>query len=239
MGSVRHVTAATAAVRATDLRTPLEVARRFVRTGSGQALLPVVAGLVVVRVVVGEWGRGDLVVLAGVVVLTGFVEWFLHLHVLHASPDAWTSTRLGLGSGHRRHHLDPPDLQWLLLRGPEALVFLAVLVVFSTAWTTPVVLLVDGQWWPSVLTGWTLTAAGLLHYEWTHLLVHTSHRPRTRVYARLARHHRRHHFRNEHFWLGVTSNLGDRVLRTLPRATDDVPLSGTARTLGADADRPA
>ena len=236
MGSVPHVSTATTDVRATDLRTPRDVARRFVRTGSGQALIPVVAALVVVRLVAGEWGPGDLVVLGAVVVLTGFVEWVLHLYVLHASPDAWTATRLGLGAGHRRHHLDPPDLQWLLLRGPEALVFLAVLVVFSTLWTTPLVLLVGGEWWPSVLTAWTLTAAGVLHYEWTHLLVHTAHRPRTRFYARLARNHRRHHFRNERYWLGVTSNLGDRVLGTLPRSTADVPLSGTARTLGADAD---
>jgi hypothetical protein len=30
----------------------------------------------------------------------------------------------------------------------------------------------------------------------------------------------------------VTSNLGDRVLRTLPADRADVPLSDTARTLG-------
>ena len=38
------------------------------------------------------------------------------------------------------------------------------------------------------------------------------------------RHHRLH-------WLGVTTNLGDRLLGTHPRAKTDVPLSATARTL--------
>ena len=27
-----------------------------------------------------------------------------------------------------------------------------------------------------------------------------------------------HHFRNEDHWLGVTSNLGDRIMRTLPKS---------------------
>jgi hypothetical protein len=48
----------------------------------------------------------------------------------------------------------------------------------------------------------------------------------------LARNHRRHHYRNERYWLGVTSNAGDRLMRTLPKADDDVPRSETARTLG-------
>jgi sterol desaturase/sphingolipid hydroxylase (fatty acid hydroxylase superfamily) len=77
--------------------------------------------------------------------------------------------------------------------------------------------------------------AAATHYEWTHLLIHTAYRPRTRFYARLSRNHRRHHYRNEGYWLGVTSNLGDRLLGTLPAADERVPLSATARTLGADA----
>ncbi len=221
--------------RCTDLRSLGDVIGCFVRVGSGRALVPVVVGLVVLRLALGEWGRGDLVVLGGVVVLTGFVEWFLHLHVLHAPPDAWTSTRLGLGSGHRRHHLDPPDLHWLLLRSPEALVFLAVLVAFSTAWSVPLLGVVGADLVPALSTAWALTSLGLAHYEFTHLLVHSAHRPRTRYYRRLARHHRLHHFRNEHCWLGVTSNLGDRVLGTLPHRAGDVPLSVTARSLAGDA----
>jgi sterol desaturase/sphingolipid hydroxylase (fatty acid hydroxylase superfamily) len=82
------------------------------------------------------------------------------------------------------------------------------------------------------LTAWLLAAAGLLHYEFVHLMVHTRYRPHTRYYRGLARHHRLHHFRNERYWLGVTSNSGDRLMRTLPADRGDVPLSDTARTLG-------
>ena len=42
---------------------------------------------------------------------------------------------------------------------------------------------------------------------------------------------RLHHYRNENYWLGVSSNTGDRLLRTLPKHKTDVPLSETARTL--------
>ena len=79
---------------------------------------------------------------------------------------------------------------------------------------------------------WACAAAGLTHYEWVHLLVHTRYRPTMRYYRRLARNHRLHHYRNEKYWLGVTSNTGDRIMGTYPRHAADVPLSDTARMLG-------
>jgi hypothetical protein len=39
-----------------------------------------------------------------------------------------------------------------------------------------------------------------------------------------------HHFKNEHFWHGVTNKLSDRVLGTDPDQRE-VPRSETARTL--------
>jgi hypothetical protein len=194
-------------------------------------LLPVVAILVGLRLVLGNWGAGDVAVALAVVVLTGFVEWFIHLFVLHAAADAWTSRRLGTGSGHRQHHLDPPDLEWLLLRPVDVATFVVVLAIWSAAWAAPLTLAIGGNVTASTVTAIALAAIGLAHYEWTHLLSHTSYRPKSRYYARLARNHRWHHYRNERYWLGVTSNLGDRVLRTLPADRGDVPLSDTARTL--------
>jgi Fatty acid hydroxylase superfamily len=217
--------------RSTDLRTRRDVAKAWARTGSAQVIVPVGIVVVVVRLVVGDWGRGDAVALVGVVVLTGPVEWVIHLFVLHASPEAWTSRRLGTGSGHREHHLDPPELGWLLLPGVDAAVFLVTLSLFAATWSVLPTALIGGEVWPSYLSALVLTAAGLGHYEWTHLLVHSGYRPRSRYYARLARNHRRHHYRNERYWLGVTSNSGDRLMRTLPRSDDDVPRSDTARTL--------
>jgi hypothetical protein len=39
-----------------------------------------------------------------------------------------------------------------------------------------------------------------------------------------------HHFKNERYWFGVTSIVGDRVIGTLPDQRE-VPRSPTARTL--------
>ena len=218
--------------RSTGLATKRDAARAFVGSGSARVLLPVVAILVGLRLGLGNWGAGDVAVALAVVVLTGFVEWFIHLFVLHASADAWTSRRLGTGSGHRQHHLDPPDLKWLLLPAVDAAIFVVVLGIWSAAWAAPLAYAIGGNVTASTVTAIALAAIGLAHYEWTHLLSHTSYRPKSRYYARLARNHRWHHYRNERYWLGVTSNLGDRVLRTLPADRGDVPLSATARTLG-------
>jgi hypothetical protein len=70
-------------------------------------------------------------------------------------------------------------------------------------------------------------------YEWTHFLIHTAYRPRSAAYMRIWRNHRLHHFKNEHFWHGITNNLSDRVLGTNPDQRD-VPKSETARTLAPE-----
>lgn len=228
--------AAGAVTRSDELATKRATWRAFRTSPSGRVILPVVAASVFARVLVGEWGRGDLAVVAAVALVTGPVEWFIHRYLLHASPEAWTSRRLGTGAGHREHHVDPPELRWLLLRGIDAAVFLVLLGLVTLVWAPLLTLVVGGQVWPSLLTAFSVVAAGLGHYEWTHLLVHTRYRPRSRFYARLARNHRRHHYRNEGHWLGVTSNLGDRLLRTYPASAGAVPLSGTARTLGQTPD---
>ena len=104
--------------------------------------------------------------------------------------------------------------------------------VLTAMWTVPLASLLGASGVGGFLTGWACASIALLHYEWVHLLVHTRYRCRTRYYRRLARNHRLHHFRNERFWLGVTTDSGDRLLGTWPAAKGDVALSETARTLG-------
>ncbi len=65
--------------RANDLATKRAAVRAFVASGSAHVLLPVVAILVGLRLVIGDWGRGDVAVALAIVVQTGFVEWFIHL----------------------------------------------------------------------------------------------------------------------------------------------------------------
>ena len=108
-------------------------------------------------------------------------------------------------------------------------VFAALVVCIAIG--LPLLWLLDGALLAPYLTALLAAYVSLAHYEWVHLMVHTRVKLRTPYYKRLATNHRLHHYRNEHYWLGVTSNLGDRVLGTYPASKSDVPLSDTARTL--------
>ena len=217
---------------ADDLRTKRDIAGVYVRQGSARVLVVAAVTLGGTRVLLGGFGRGDLIVLAVTSAITGPVEWTIHKFLLHAPEDAWTTRTLGTGSGHRRHHLDPPDIDWLMLRGVDATVFVAAFGAVTAAWCIPLMLITGSALFGPFVTAWALAAVGLAHYEWVHLMVHTRYRPRLPYYRRLARNHRLHHFRNERYWLGVTSNSGDRLMRTYPGSKTDVPLSDTASTLG-------
>ncbi len=221
-------------LRSTDCATKRDAFGAYRAAGSARVLALAATVLIAARLLVGGWGRGDLIVVAGTLLLTGPIEWIIHNFLLHAPLDSWTTRRLGTGTGHHQHHLDPPAIEWLLLRGVDAAVFVVAFGAVTAAWTLPLLAVTGSAMLGPFLTAWTLAAVGLAHYEWVHLLVHTRYRPRTRYYRRLARNHRLHHFRNEAYWLGVTSNLGDRVFGTYPASRSDVPLSETARTLGAE-----
>ena len=123
-------------------------------------------------------------------------------------------------------------MRHVLLHPSYAAGFLPAIAAFTATWSLP---LAAGIGWPlgrTFLTGLAASWWTLAHYEWVHLAVHTRHRFRNRFYARLARNHRFHHYRNENYWLGVTSNSGDRLFGTLPASKSEVPLSDTARSLG-------
>ncbi len=217
--------------RSTEISTLTGAARAYAARGSARVLVVTGALLVASRLVVAGFGRGDVIVLATTLVIVGPVEWIIHRHLLHAEATSWTSRTLGTGLRHREHHLDPTEIDWLMLRGVDAAVFVLAFGAISAGWTLPLMALSGSALLGPFLTAWALAAIGLAHYEWVHLLVHTRYRCRTRYYARLARNHRLHHFRNERYWLGVTTNSGDRLLGTYPADKTDVELSETARTL--------
>ncbi len=217
--------------RSDDLRTRKDVFATYVRHGSPRVMLAAVAIFLPLRLAVGAFGWIDLVLVAATVLLTGFVEWVLHLLLLHAPEDSTRMTKFGTGTGHRRHHLDPHDVGWILLSAQDAAIFVVAIAGWSALWSLPVIWVLGGSLLPAYLTALLAAYVTLAHYEWTHLLVHTRYRPKSRFYKRLAANHRLHHYRNERYWLGVTSNLGDRVLGTLPADRSDVALSDTARTL--------
>ena len=218
---------------ASDLRTRGDVAGAYVRNRSPQLMLTTLTIAVVARVLVGGWSYLDLVVVALIAAVNGTFEWMVHLFLLHAPEGSIRMKVFGTSVGHRKHHLDPPDMRWLMLRPIEVIQFVPLLALFAALITVPWLWFCGFPILAPYLTTLAAVFVGLAHYEWTHLLVHARYRPTSRYYARLSRNHRLHHFRNERYWLGVTSNSGDRILHTLPRSKTAVPLSATARTLGA------
>jgi hypothetical protein len=218
-------------VRSNELSTKRSISAVYIRRGSARVFIGVAAIVVTARFLEPDFGRGDLIAIAFTVVIIGTVEWVVHKYLLHAADDAWTTRKLGIGVGHKQHHLDPHDIDWLMLGGVDAAVFIVGFGIVTAAWSFPVMYITGSALIGPFLTAWALAAIGLGHYEWVHLMVHTRYRPTTRYYARLARNHRWHHYRNENYWLGVTTNSGDRLLRTYPADKAAVPLSETARTL--------
>jgi sterol desaturase/sphingolipid hydroxylase (fatty acid hydroxylase superfamily) len=94
----------------------------------------------------------------------------------------------------------------------------------------PIHALIGGDRVAGMLTGMVAAYAILGAYEWCHFLIHSPYVPRGRHYSAIRRSHRLHHYKNERYWFGVTSNLGDRVIGTNPDPAA-VKRSTTARDL--------
>ena len=192
-----------------------EARRLFVTKPTARILAGYIVLTAAARAVVGGFDWIDVAIAAGILAFEPFTEWLVHVFVLHSRRD------ISIARKHRAHHADPRDLDILFI--PIEVVAVAPVIGFGIP-----LLLQAGI--SHALTAGLVGFSMLLVYEWTHFLIHTSYQPRSRTYRRIWRAHRWHHFRNEHYWFGVTIHTADRLLRTYPDK-DDVPLSPTARSL--------
>jgi len=215
-----------------ELTTLRGAAADFLKRESPWLIVGAATAAGIGRAVLGEFGWADLVAVAGMLWIYPFGEWAIHVYLLHMKPFRFRGRRIDTlaARAHRTHHGTPNDLDQLLLYSWQvAGLLVAVALVAGTggvlAWV-----LAGLDSWPSILsavfTGFVLV--GL--YEWTHFLIHTGYRPRTFLYRAVWRNHRLHHFKNEHFWHGVTNNFSDWVLGTKPDHRE-VERSETTRTL--------
>ena len=209
--------------------------RSFVRRRTPPLLLAAVAGALALRLALGDYDWRDAAVVVGVIAGTPLAEWAIHVYLLHAKPIRMLGYRYDLIAAreHRAHHMAPAELDGVLIPTYAVLIFIPLIALTVWALSFPIHALLGGDRMAHAATGLLVSYVILGAYEWCHFLIHTPYRPRGRYYRSIWRGHRLHHYKNEHYWFGVTSTVGDRILGTAP-VQSEVPKSHTARTLGTE-----
>jgi sterol desaturase/sphingolipid hydroxylase (fatty acid hydroxylase superfamily) len=227
-------TAVTVAGRGGDRLTLLDCARAFARFDSPRVMAAFLAAILAARIAVGGWSWLDLAAAALLVALQPFTEWVIHVTLLHSRPRKLGPLTLDLPTAraHRWHHREPRVLEAVLIPGWMIAGFLAPVLAMMWLLSWPWVLL-GGDHLALWLTLMAVSCVLVGVYEWSHFLIHTPYRPRSRYYRRIWRSHRLHHFKNEHYWFGVSSDAADQVLGTSPDHRS-VPKSETVKTLGIE-----
>ncbi|MCL2769886.1 MAG: sterol desaturase family protein [Solirubrobacterales bacterium] len=210
-------------------------ARAFVRQPSPPYLFGGVAIVLALRLAQGQWGWRDAVIVAGLVAVTPFVEWVIHVHLLHSGKLKLLGLSFVLPTAreHRAHHRSPGVLEGVLLPVYGVLVFLPVIALTNWALSFPIHAVLGGPRLAYTTTGVLVSFSILAAYEWTHFLIHAPYRPRGRYYRTIWRNHRLHHYKNERYWFGVTSTFADRAIGTNPDQRT-IERSRTARSLHAE-----
>ncbi|GAA2576869.1 sterol desaturase family protein [Actinomadura fulvescens] len=205
--------------------TLTEAARLFMTYPNAKTLLPLTAATIATRLALRRFTKRDTAILAATTAIEPFVEWLIHVNVLHLTPRTFRGKTYELPSSkkHRLHHMDPhnPDILFVPAL-PATLLGLA-----AANWTilrTP----------RHTLTGMATSFTLLTAYEWTHFLIHSAYTPKSTLYRKLRRTHQLHHFRNENYWYGIITPISDKALGTYP-AKEEVPPSPTVKTLGVTA----
>jgi Fatty acid hydroxylase superfamily len=216
-----------------EVTTLRHATREFVHRSSPWVIGTGIVLLALMRVAVGDFSWRDGAAAAAMLVVYPFGEWAIHVYLLHMRPVEVGERQVDTAAAraHRAHHRQPNDLNMILLYWWQAAFLLLAAVPMTVAAGALIITLIAGSvplgaLLTAALTGWVL----IFGYEWTHFLIHTAYRPKSRVYYSIWRNHRLHHFKNEHFWHGVTNNVSDRVLGTNPDQRS-VAKSKTARTL--------
>ena len=213
-------------LHSSELKNPREAWAVFSRKTAPRMLFTAVAVTLIARVLLGGFGWQDAAAVAIMLVIYPFGEWAIHVHLLHSKLDIVTTR------AHMEHHAEPHDLDLINFGPAEALAILFLAAPAGVGIGSLLLSLLPGPFPLGARVSMLLTAYVLIAiYEWIHFLIHTAHRPRSRYYMHVWRNHRLHHFKNEHYWHGITNTISDRVLGTNPDQKD-VPKSGTARALG-------
>jgi hypothetical protein len=169
----------------------------------------------------GALGPADLLLPLAVLLGWPLLEWLIHVHILHFRPRTVLGLRIDPMNArrHRAHHLDPWRFERAFVPVPSLLLIQSALL--CSAAISP---------WPALWTVAVVITGLALRYEWVHYLCHIRYCPSSHRYRTLVQNHRRHHFKNEKYWLGVSMLSGDRLLGT-DGDPAEVAHSATVRTI--------
>lgn len=197
--------------------------REFYRHPSPILLSTGLLVTLLVRLFLGSWTIWDVVIPVAFFAWQPLQEWLIHKYILHFRPRKIGKYTIdfSLAQTHRNHHIDPWNTPTLFV---PLWAIAASGIIHTLAFFTlmPTIAL--------AVTGMTTMFAVGCYYEWSHYLPHTAYRPKLKFWKDMVKYHRLHHFKNEHYWMGVSSNLGDKLLKTFPESRD-VETSDTARNL--------
>ncbi len=223
---------------AEDKPTPLksipEALSVFYRHASPWLITATMVGAVSTKIWWGQWSWWDLVAVAAVWAWWPMQEWLAHVFILHLKPKKVLGKTFDLyvSYAHRLHHREPWVVEHVFVptRVVVAMMFIvlpALVAMLSLA--LPFGVVVSG------LAAYTVFSIG---YEWTHFLIHTGYKPKTKLFRKVWRNHRLHHFKNENYWFCVSMIRADYLLKTAPEP-DTVEKSETCRTLGTEFEKEA
>lgn len=144
-----------------------------------------------------------------ILIIAPFYEWLLHKHVLHAIDKNESEAKIKyMNRLHRDHHRYPSKTE-LLFAPISAGLFIPFQFLVLAGLIT----------W-NIQIGIYCAVVSLIYYlfyEWIHLAHHIeSYIPKTAWGKKLKTAHLWHHYKNENYWWGVTSSLGDILLNTYP-----------------------
>ena len=197
-----------------SIQTLGEAARVFMSRPGVRAIAAKAATSWAARATMGRPRMSDAAITLGVAVWWPFQEWLLHKHVLHMKPRPGKSGPLDVYAAfHRDHHEDPRDIDLAFV--PDDVLKRAIPL------NRPVFFVLTGFDARRAATADAAYSTMALIYEWTHFLVHTGVKPDTRrplgrLYARIRRNHRYHHYLHEDYWFSFTWPDVDRLLGTEP-----------------------
>jgi len=215
--------------RVVPARTLGQATRQFWSYSSPQifgALLLIATAVLIATAAVGAWTWWALAGAVAVILVQPFLEWTLHILVLHDKPLQVGSRVFDtvVASDHRKHHADPRYVPLVFIPRRWA----GYLVLTTVAVYGLMLAHFGAAAAAVVLVTQSLVALG---YEWTHFYIHSDAPAKNRYIKVVRRAHRNHHYRNPDNWLGVTSPVADVLLGTYPEPPQDIPVVSYAKDL--------